>query len=422
MEDILLKKLFEMSRWQAALARGIDKDIRKDQLYQLTKPRVRAALYQAIRDGQYRISPPHTALIPKDTPGEFRTVYVNEPVDRILLSLINDLLFELFPDFIHPRCKSYLKGTGCGDVVQEISRTAVNTPGTCIGWKSDLSKYFDSVPLKYIDKVFDDIEARTGRSAVIKVLRDYYHCDLYFDTDGNLQEGYQSLKQGCAVAAFLADAILKHVDERLAALRGSYTRYSDDMLYLGEDHRTAMDILTDELAKMDMKLNPKKVEFLDKEHWFKFLGFSIKGSMISLSSSRIKAFQKEIQARTVRNRKCSYASALHKVNRFLYEGCDGHSWATQVLRVINVRKDVNTLNEFVMDCLRAKRTGKDNTGGLGYVRNRHDSCVDRGRGRNVSTNRKKTETRIDGFLSLGCMQNALLTSRAAYDTLTATLT
>lgn len=57
----------------------------------------------AILEDNYEIAPPHQALIPKDN-GEFRTVYVNENIDRIFLSIVNDLLFELCPGMIHQSC------------------------------------------------------------------------------------------------------------------------------------------------------------------------------------------------------------------------------------------------------------------------------------------------------------------------------
>ena len=419
--DKLLEMCFDLERWQYAIDKGIGKDIRRDQLYQLAKPEVRAAMYLAIKDGRYKISPPHTAQIPKDTPGEFRTVYVNEPIDRVFLSITNDLLFETCPEMIHPRCKSYQKGIGCGKVVQEISRKIMATSGDIIGWKSDFSKYFDTVPIRLIDRVFDQIEEKVGKSAVITVLRDYYHTDLYFDENNTLQSKYQSLKQGCAVAAFLADAVLYDLDGRLSSLDGDYTRYSDDSLYIGEDYEKAMTIMKEELEDKGMSLNPKKVEYITKDKWFKFLGFSIKGSDISLSSSRIKTFQKEIEARTIKDRKVSLKKAVNAVNNYLYKGNGEFSWATQILSICNVREDINTLNAFVMDCLRAVSTGKRRIGGLGYVRDQKVGCIVRGRGKNVTANRQKTDKQIDGYLTLGCMQNAMITRRAAYNTLVASL-
>lgn len=417
--DKILTMFFEPDRWQYAIGKGVGKDIQKGVLYQLCKPETRAAMYAAIRDGRYEIAPPHTALIPKDTPGEFRTVYVNEPADRVLLSIANDLLFELMPDCIHGSCKSYLKGVGCGKVVQEASAAIRKGDGVgTLGFKSDLSKYFDSVPIEYIDRAFDMVEERHGKSSLIAVLRKYYHADLYFDPDGNLCEGYQSLKQGCSVASWLADVLLYHIDERLSGMKGYYVRYSDDMLYIGPDYEQAMQILQDELSKMQMKLNHKKVELLDADHWFKFLGFSIKGSDISLSGTRIKNFQREIEKRTIRNAKATFTKAVNAVNRYLYRGDrQGHSWATGVLPVINVKQDIDELNKFVLDCIRAVATGKKKIGGLGYRREQPVGCVCRGRGRNVSANRRKTGDDLSGYLTIGCMRNAMLTSRAAYDTL-----
>lgn len=439
MEDKLLQMFFEPERWEYAIAKGIVKDVPKNVLYQLCKPEVRVRMYQAIANGTYEIAPPHTAKIPKDTPGEWRTVYVNEGADRVLLSIANDLLFELMPDCVHPACKSYLKGVGCGRVVQEASAAilAGKPQGTRpLGWKSDLSKYFDSVPIEFIDAAFDGVEQRFGDSKLIDMLRKYYHSDLYIDGETKqVCEKYQSLKQGCSVASWLADVLLYHIDERLSKLDGYYVRYSDDMLFIGRDADKAMAILTDELARMRMCLNPKKVEWLDDKHWFKFLGFSIKGASISMSNSRIKRFQKEIEARTITplrlprggEKKASHRGgrvgvAINRVNRYLYHGDgQGHSWATGILGVVNVRQDIDTLNAFVMDCLRAVHTGKTKLGGLGYDKQGKVGCIVRGRGRNVSANRQKTGDTIDGYISLGCMQDAIRTSRAAYDTLVRSL-
>ena len=72
-EDKIMTMFFEPERWQRAIAKGVDKDISKAQLYQLCKPEARIAMYNAIKEGKYKICPPHTAKIPKDN-GDFRTV------------------------------------------------------------------------------------------------------------------------------------------------------------------------------------------------------------------------------------------------------------------------------------------------------------------------------------------------------------
>ena len=416
MNDILLQKFFEMERWEQALETGVDKHIDKGELRKLTSPEVRLAMYDCIVNDNYEIAPPHQVQIPKDN-GDMRIVYVNENVDRIFLSIANNLFFEMFPEFVHPSCKSYQSGIGCGKVVQEVSKQVINTKTREVGIKADLTKYFDRVPIRYIDEIFDRMEAKVGKSKIIDVVRKYYHADLCFDFNGELIEHYQSLKQGCAVASFLADAVLYHIDQAVSELDVYYVRYSDDLLALGNEWEKAYALIKLMLDEMELELNPKKVETLYKDRWFKFLGFYIKGNHITLAKSRVKSFQKEIEARTIKQRNISERKALNQVQSYLYKGDGTYSWATSVLPIINVGKDIDALNTFVMDCIRACATGKKKIGGLGSVNDREDYTILRGTGKNVTANRNKTEKDVCGYFSIRCMQNALLTNRAVYETL-----
>ena len=420
MEDVLLRKFFEKERWEQALELGVGKGIDKGELRKLTSPEVRLAIYNCIVSDNYEIAPPHQAQIPKDN-GDFRIVYVNENVDRIFLSIVNNMFFELFPEFVHKSCKSYQTGIGCGKVVQELSRQVISVKGREVGFKADLTKYFDTVPLKYIDEIFDRMEAKVGKSKIIDIVRKYYHTDLCFDINGDLIEFYQSLKQGCSVASFLADAVLYHLDEAVSMLSGYYVRYSDDLMYIGEEWEAAFQVVKSILADMNMALNPKKVEQVYKDRWVKFLGFNIKGDQITLSKSRVKSFQKEIEARTIKRRNISMTKAVNRVNDYLYKGDGKYSWATSVLPIINVEKDIETLNSFVMDAIRACATKKRKIGGLGSVSDRDDYTIIRGVGRNVTANRNKTDKEIGGYLTIGCMRNALLTKRAVYEALVRTM-
>lgn len=416
MTDILLQEFFKKERWEQALETGVDKHIDKGELRKLTSPEVRLALYNAIINDNYEIAPPHQAQIPKDN-GDMRIVYVNENIDRIFLSIANNLFFDMFPEFIHKSCKSYQSGIGCGKIVQELSREMVKTTGVEIGKKLDLSKYFDSVPLKYIDEIFDRMEVKVGKSKIIEIVRKYYHTNLCFDVDGNLIEHYQSLKQGCSVASFLADAVLFPIDYTVSKMNVEYVRYSDDILIVGNHWKEGFEIVSKMLNNMQMTLNPKKIETVYKDRWIKFLGFNIKGDKITLSKSRVKSFQKEIEARTIKQRNISMKRALNKVQSYLYKGDGKFSWATSVLPIINVQKDIDTLNTFIMDAIRACATNKKKIGGLGSVNDKEDYTILRGTGKNVTANKNKTDKEIEGLLSLDCMRNALLTNRAVFDTL-----
>lgn len=426
MNDKLLDMFFDAKRWSVALNKGALKDIDQPVLRHYMSPNGRKELLLAIMSGQYHIERPHTAKIPKDTPGEFRTVFVNEDKDRIFLSLVNDMLFDIAGDMVHKNCVSYQKGIGCSKVVKDISRQIDTLSGSThdvIGWKSDLSKYFDSVPIEYIDGAFDEIERRFGKSKIIDIVREYYHNDNYYDSELKCETSkYQSLKQGCAVAAWLADVVLFQIDKKLTDLGESYVRYSDDTLYVGKRYEEAMQIMVEELGKMNMKLNPKKVEYITNSKWFKFLGYSIKGPEISLSAHRIKTFTKEITDRTIKKIRCGikFETALKSVQSWLYYGDGEHSWASGVLKTINVKSDIDRLNGFVMDCLRAVKVGKsvsmDDIGGLGWMKEKQDGCIHRGKGKKVRTLINKTG-KLDGYYTLWCMRNNLLFGKDLYDTI-----
>ena len=416
--DFLLKEFFKKERWESAIDIGVGKKIDKGELRSLTTPETRIRLYNAIKNDNYAIAPPRIALIPKDEPGKFREVMICENVDRIVLSIINNMFFELFPEFVHDSCYSYRSGIGCGKVVQSVSRECEKIKGDIIGKKYDLQKYFDNVAIQYIDELFDKMELKYGKSKIIDIVRAFYHSDILFDENGELITVYKSIKQGTATSSFMADALLYHIDERLSNFKGiGYWRYSDDILILGDSYLEADKILKGMLMDMGLTINPRKEQVLDNKHFFKFLGFQVKGNQITLSKSRTKSFQHEIEKRTIKQRNISLSRAINQVNNYLYKGNLEYSWATSVLPIINVEKDIETLNTFVMDALRACATNKKKIGGLGSVNDKENYTILRGVGKNVTANRNKTPKEIDGYLSIGCMRNAILTRRAVYETL-----
>lgn len=411
--DIILERLFgEKERLERAISHGLDKHIDKASLRPLTNPDTWANVYLSIKNGTYKFSPPHESLVAKDN-GEYRIVYILEDVDRILMSMYNDLIFEMCPQLVHPRCKSYKKGVGCGKVVQEAVATIKRTADNHIGIKADLSKYFDSVPIKEIDHIFELINTHCGRSAMTDTVQRFYHQNLCVDLNGNLVEHYFSLGQGIAFASFLADALLYEVDKEMAERDDIYyVRYSDDILLIGDGFREAFDRFSDLIKNKGLTLNPKKVELLQKDKFFTFLGFSIRGKDISLSKNRLKTFVETVRELTVKNPK----KRVKDVFDWLYIGDGEYSWATNVLGIINIEEDVKTLDEFVKDNIRAMQTGRRHIGGLGYEPNRKCGVVTRGRGRNVSSNRERTDEEIKGYISLVCMRKNLLISKSLFNT------
>ena len=400
--DKLYEEFFKIERWEKAIATAVDKNMPYEKLETMCSPDFREALAALLKNNLYDIERPHQQAIPKDDGGT-RIVYINEYRDRVILSIINDMLFEFCPTLISERSKAYQTNLSCGKVVREVVSRINDCKLQTIGIKADLSKYFDSVPLRFIEEVFDKVENVCGKSCIIDLLRRYYRNNKCRDVNGNEIEHFQSLKQGCAVASFLANAVLYEMDEEIKKRDVYYVRYSDDILIIGNDWENGKGDLERRLNEKELILNPKKVETLSKDRFFKFLGFMIRGTEISLSQKRVKNFQKAILHICKTSK--SLKEAIRRVNAFLYKG--QYCWAKTVLAYITNVTDIQTMNVYVMDCLRAVITQRWDLGGLGVELMKKDGVVTRGRGKNVTTNRQRTPKELDGYLSLYAAKKAL---------------
>ena len=398
---------------ERARVKGID----ETELYAMSTPQKIMDIAVRIMKHQFEFFPIHEGQVPKDD-GTMRTVYIGEDEDRIVYSIANDKLFELCPDMIHKSCKSYQKGLGTGKTILEVAEQVYSG-----GYKGDLSKFFDSVPLPYIDGTFSKVENHIGKDLLLDCIVNAYHDNRLYTLDGEWTEKFTSLRQGCAIAAFLADSILYDIDKELSEMEGVYyVRYSDDFLILGPNHEKGMEVMSKRLADMGLTLNPKKIEKLSSDRYFTFLGFSIKGRDISISKKGLKTFTDEIYKRT--NWHKTYEQACREVKDYLYYGNGQYCWATSKLTIMNNKRDLTIMSLWVQDRLRGVKchhTKPNDIGGLGYNLNCKLGVVDRGKGTKVSSNYLKTREERLKFMSIRCAQDNLLTSREVFDAIVRTM-
>lgn len=437
-DNILESVFLDTSLWSEAIAHGVDKHIAYYWLEKLADPHERAELCVQIAEREYHIQPPHTGYKKKDDGGE-RMFLANEPLDRLLLNVIYKWLMRNESNMIHPSCKSYQSGIGIGKIVKEISRSIsckrIENKNEVVGRKFDIHKYFDSIGREYIHDALRSVEDDYGSSSILDLLHDYYDSDLYFDTRQRcMVENYQGIKQGCAVSSWLANVLLYELDEELSLRGGLYVRYSDDILYIGEDYEEVTNIIQMRLAKYGLKLNEKKISDIVAGEYFCFLGFEIHGSDITLSKKWVKHFRQEIDRRTICNTSLIqkvrrirqeggdkqetrlielFDKSIRSVARFLLYGNGRFSWTTMVLPTINNISDLQQLTTYTLDALRAVYTGHTNIGGLGKSPRQG---IQRGRGRHVRSNTNATQhlmlkedgtTNMRGFLSLLAAKKAV---------------
>lgn len=392
MEDEKLNMFFAKETWEEITKIAISKKLNRELISRLCTPEHRCVLLDVISDRKYNIAPPIVRNIPKDD-GGFRTVFVNTDIDRIVMSIINIVYSTIYKGLIHEKCVSYQKGIGVSKIVRAILSELDKYkafPGEVIGYKVDISKYFDSLSKECLYSSLDEIY--TG-SPIDDIVQKYYREDVISDEKGRVTSFYKSIAQGCAVSPFLANYCLRDIDDKISSLDVIYYRYSDDILIIGKDYKLAMKILEDMLHLKGLRINTNKLEEIKFDEWFTFLGFRIRGNNVSFSKKSLKLFQKEIKLRTKRKKGDINAvkKSIKDIQYYLYtsflKSNENFGWGEYFFSIINIEEDIIELDMFIKDRIRSVYTAKTSVGGLGIsnTKNRGVSCRT---GSNVGNNKK----------------------------------
>lgn len=343
------------------------KGIPLDEVRNFTEPEFRLRLAKLMLAGKCRIAPPHILLIPKPDSDEKRKVYCNNAMDRIICTQIAHVYNRMYKDLIHPCCVSYQKGVGVPHIVRSISQYLVTHPGLT-GWKMDIHHYFDAVSEEARDQALKELDSG---SCIDRIVWDYLHDDVILDEHGEVQHVYKGIAQGFAVSPFLANYLLRDMDEAVSRLNVLYYRYSDDLLILGPDADRAKEIVASMLAEKGLQIHPRKCVPVDASTRFTFLGFDICGGDITFSQSSLKRIKKDIRSltKTRKGQDKRSEEVLHKVirqiNHKLYVAHiindKEFGWGEYFLGTVTVEADIRMLDEYIKDHIRHTYTGKWNS-------------------------------------------------------------
>lgn len=360
--DKKMEMLCDKEIWSNAIQHGLDKHIDKSLLSTLTNPIGRLAIIEAIEQGRYKIEPPVVQQIPKPN-GKIREVFCNSQMDRVVLSVINEIYYKLYSKYIHPNCVSYQKNTGVPKIIKSLVK---ELDATGKGYKADLSKYFDNVNRETVNALLDSLS--TG-SPVDRVVWNYYNDD-HIVLNGVKTERYKSLCQGCSIGTLLANLCLKDIDEEISKLDVVYYRYSDDLLFIGKDAEKALEILKQMLIPKGLSLNRDKVQAIDITTEFTFLGAKIKGKEVDISDESVERFKKKIRSITKIRKGMKIKSRsmqrkmIKEINYYIREAyaksTKNFGWEQFFYSLINTNKTIVMLDEYVKDHLKHAYTGKWN--------------------------------------------------------------
>lgn len=365
--------------WAYSIEHSFTRGVKPSMLMQICTPEFRKNIIRKIETGRYRILPPRIAEIPKDDGGT-RQVYVNSNQDRVVLNVILYIYQTLYSNSIHKNCVSYQKGMGVAKIctkldadVKQMKRSAKETDKVVWGCKLDIKKYFDSVPRDQVMKclgVFD-----TG-SPIDKLVEKYYLEDMIEAANGQMEIKFKSIAQGCALSAFLANVVLRDLDEAMSKCCEVYYRYSDDIVFFSKDILEPSQVLTDGLAQVGLQVHPNKLELIEGNNGFEFLGVKFKDGKLKFGDKFNKNFKSTVGS-CCKKSKQRYRNeeelkrTIRKLKKKLFSSGSamdsrGFCWSTYAFSVCNDEQEVIRLDNYAKECLRQSYTGKWN-----YTHNVH---------------------------------------------------
>lgn len=419
-----------------AISHALDKGYSIEETNLFFQPEFWDVMTNLIEEGRYHTSPTEEHYIDKLTGNpltyteatkrdfiDVRKIYVMTKSDRVVWNAIYQVLYKTYSNMIHDRCCSYKKGESTRKVIKRVS-SQLKDFDKYSGTKHDLTKYFDSVPIEQIDKLFDELENKEP-SKLWSVIREFYH-DNRIIVNGDQIEKYCSLKQGCAVSAFLSNLILKDVDEFMSKQPVIYYRYSDDCIIIGKGMNAAKAAyrMQQKLVEKGLSFNDKKTEFINERRWVTFLGFKMKKGQVTVSKKSLENMTHKIKEETIFKCKQKHRAltenelkkAIDNIQYYFFVGCEKFKagMAPYLFGACNDIEDIRTIDNFIKDCLRAAYTNKCDIYGLsasfgehGIVKGGFDKTGKYHPGRNVGMNLVKTEGLLErlGYYSLVHMYN-----------------
>lgn len=337
-----------------------------------------------ITKGSYDWSLPTKVVIPKKG-GKSRIIYLhNKLFERFYLGMLYRAFSEVFNDVVSSHVYSYKKGVSTGSTVQALIASGKLADKHCV--KLDIQSFFNSVDRTYLVGRVEKL--LQGSTCYKRVLQDLLFTDKVTYKGQELNE-FMGLIPGSAISSFLANFILKDLDDYLGTIDNVlYARYSDDII-LFADSREQLDYLLENITKMllpaGLVIHPDKLEFFKPRESFEFLGlklaqlenrrFSIDigdstfTRMKQIISNEAKLTRKRIRRGNDKDREL--ATLIYNLNNQFFKTylADDKeiSYAKYVFSNVNSIARLRELDFYMKERIRYAITGKNNSGTLKKV-------------------------------------------------------
>lgn len=320
----------------------------------------------------YNWSPPRMVEIPKSDGKSMREIYIYNEYDSFLLKILNNIISSKLGNLICDNVYSYQKGKRTYNAVSYIKEHLRNNTNL-VGVKLDISNYFLSVNREAITRAIDNlVEDESGKI----LLRNLFSLDKCINSIGEIEEKYLGIAPGSALSSYMANYILKPLDDFMQENEIVYARYSDDLVIFSESDETLDSIIKQTksiIASLGLEIKDSKVSFFKNNETIDFLGLKIiNNSIIDVSDRTIKNIKQAIRKKSYKYKEKAYlnkdeiSNCIRSLNKALYGNVLNPSYdhkggrMNYVFSNVTTDKTIKLLDYYILDTLNFIYTGAHN--------------------------------------------------------------
>lgn len=215
-----------------------------------------------------------------------RVISIPTVRDRIVLSILKQLLHQVFPECIGKQLPNalirQLKGTLAEQKLSEMA---------CV--RSDIQNFYDSIDHH---KLLDKLAVRIQSPIALRLIEQAITTPTVPSTNRRVQhrEGRNArgVPQGLAVSNILAGIYLADFDEAIEAQAVQYFRYVDDLLVVVDagDTDSIERLIDDELHSIGLQRNQEKTVKDMADRPIEYLGYRLEPHRVSVRQASIDRY------------------------------------------------------------------------------------------------------------------------------------
>ena len=286
----IIKEFYEKKISRKA-TRGIDRiGIKR---FNHTKKQEFRIIYKKCNSGTYRFSPYVEKLKSKGRDKKPRLISVSTVRDRIVLSLLKEILHEIFPECVHRKLpNNYIKE------IKEYYNSGVSSH-LCY-FKTDIKSFYDNIDHDILLRIINlRVKSKNLHNLIRSAIKTPTVPINYKKKDKEKYRRRSGVPQGLSISNILANIYLSEVDKKLEKLALKYFRYVDDILiFIDENDSSDLSIEVENiLSKYNLSLNSSKTECNLVSQDFEYLGYVISTTKTSIKEANIERFITSIAAK-----------------------------------------------------------------------------------------------------------------------------